>query len=943
MRGLHGDLREVALRSHDRLRGLIDFSRAVKPQGGGDRSIQPVVYRHGSAGILLRRTYRNCLVFNPFHFSDGKEIVAQQAVMIRHHCSVLNGGTTAFVDVTDPQKEGYRLLDGKDGAEILAAMVQLSKSRFAGEFRPHVYDTWIALKDQLSVLKDRYVESVYLDQALWFLSENLGAERPDPEAETVRGAFRESEREVLETCNAHVLWRENDTPGGLLQKQILLSTVKSQLSKTDALLDAQRSLRKALRARSRLREVKVPGGQMKYGLSQSIHPVHGYMYKRLMPFVKEAGMETCATSVLFYYNDATEGGLAFEKARLAGIEKRCAAVGVEYAPQCFGSLPHSLVAKYKEIENGRTGWDLLKGEPVNSIPWTKKMYVTPVFSAAFRDPEYLPWLERRGRHYGAAKCIKVLSIGGEGLLHERDAYSPSVVRLYQDWLKARHGTIAVLNDRWNTTHGSFEDVDAPRRYPVTQPERANWYGWCNFRAEKVTDYFGTVYKTLKRVAPGKRISSCMNQASAAGGLDYYAFCQHQDVAGFHNTPTNRAWYCPGLAGKGKRGMNTETKSINTSAYPWRGGGERAKQFSIRYDTLRFFASGVTEVHEFTWGGDGLGQRDGFLNLSGAEIKHFNRWKDRWEGVSGGEHARDWAQVGLYWSYASKVQLGFPQKNFYLAYRMMDRWNALLDALHVPFETVPRQKVKAGQIGHLKLIVLPQDTYLERDVAEKLLTYVKQGGSLLLVGESGRYDECGNKLDLFFQQAGVVYIPLEPLPVLIGQRTYPTSALRTDHEAEEELHVIGYSVFIRNEQEALIRYDDETPALVRAPMGKGRVYFLGFPLSDAAEVLKMSFSNDDLVHQVMRLVLGEMEITAPISGEDPNVKINTWKGEDGWHFAIMQNRSAEDKVATFSIPGTVRELVEMNDRVAVKKTESGGRTVFSLPLIKAGARVVAWRK
>ena len=214
---------------------------------------------------------------------------------------------------------------------------------------------------------------------------------------------------------------------------------------------------------------------------------------------------------------------------------------------------------------------------------------------------------------------------------------------------------------------------------------------------------------------------------------------------------------------------------------------------------------------------------------------------------------------------------------------------------------------------------------------------------MLVGESGRYDEYGRKLDVFFQQAGVVYIPIEPLPVLIEQRIYPTSALRTDHDAEEEVHVIGYSVFIENGQETLISYDDETPALVRAPMGKGRVYFLGFPLSDAAEVLKMSFSNDDLVHQVMRLVLGQMKITTPISGEDPNVKINTWRGRDGWHFAIMQNRSVEDKTCTFSIPGSVRELVEMNDRVAVRKIESGGRTVFSLPLIKAGGRVVAWRK
>jgi len=51
-------------------------------------------------------------------------------------------------------------------------------------------------------------------------------------------------------------------------------------------------------------------------------------------------------------------------------------------------------------------------------------------------------------------------------------------------------------------------------------------------------------------------------------------------------------------------------------------------------------------------------------------------------------------------------------------------------------------------------------------------------------------------------------------------------------------------------------------------------------------------------------------------------------------------TAHNQVFNFTIPGPVKELVELNNRVAITKTGSGPDTIFSLPFMKAGARVVA---
>ncbi|MCJ8328665.1 MAG: beta-galactosidase [Lentisphaeria bacterium] len=941
LRGLWRTIDKPLLRSDIRLKKLIEFSRPYKPRGGGTRSIQPVVFRHGSAKMLLKRTYRNCMTFNPFFFSDGDELLAQQAVMVRHHCSVLNGGTTSFVDITNPKAQGFRLLTDADGPKILAAMVRLSKGTWPGEMKPHVYETYITLKDQLSYLKDRYIESTYLDQSITFLATNLNRQSDQEDVKNVNAKFKDLEKQVLGLSEGHALWRENDTPAALYQKEFLLASVNNMLKKVDSHLAIQGNLRKKLLAASSKKSVPLPKGEMQVGLSVCDDPLHGYMHHRMKKYIQDAGMDTYASSLFFYFNDDTAKDIAYEKARAARLEQRCKDIGYDFAPQIFGPLPHSLVNKYKDKE-GRPGWNPLKGKATKRIPWSKKMYVTPVFSDAFKDPEYRPWLKRRGEYMSKIESIKVISSGGEGLMHEYDGYSPKVIKLYQKWLKKYFGRISKLNDTWNTKHKTFDRIDSPRAYPKSQSEKANWYQWNNFRAESVTDYFATVYKEMKKGAPNKLISSCMNQASTGDGLDYYAFCKYQDKAGFHNTPTNKPWYSPGLAPKGIPGMNSETKSISPHHYPWRSGGEQAKQFSIRFDTMRFLASGVTEVQEFTWGGDGLGQSDGFLNLSGAEYKHFNRWKEKWEGVVGGEHGREWADVGLYWSFATKVQMGFPQKNFYLAFRLMDRWNAILDSLNVPFETIPRQKVKAGEINHLKLIILPQNVYLEKEVAQKLLAYVKQGGKILLVGEGGKYDEFGTEMDLFFQEAGLVYTAMEAVPVVLAKQNFPTTALRTNHDPEDGDHVVGFSTFIEAGQKTLRTYDDDTPAVVSAPIGKGQIYFLGFALSDTEEVLKGEYSRKGLVHQLIQPLLTEMKINRPITCSDPNMLINTWKGKNGWHYAIIQNRSADEKNCTMTIPGKVSSLVELNDLVTIRKKD-GADTIFSMPFMKAGARAIAWRK
>ena len=62
--------------------------------------------------------------------------------------------------------------------------------------------------------------------------------------------------------------------------------------------------------------------------------------------------------------------------------------------------------------------------------------------------------------------------------------------------------------------------------------------------------------------------------------------------------------------------------------------------------------------------------------------------------------------------------------------------------HTPFEVLSKEDIKAGKLEQYKVLVLPDVGYLDREVIEKIETYVSGGGGLVMTHKTSCTDEAG---------------------------------------------------------------------------------------------------------------------------------------------------------------------------------------------------------
>lgn len=81
----------------------------------------------------------------------------------------------------------------------------------------------------------------------------------------------------------------------------------------------------------------------------------------------------------------------------------------------------------------------------------------------------------------------------------RDSYSRP---LWTAYLEKKHGTIQVLNKRYGTSYGSFEEVPVPERaFPNEESALPAYYDWVRFNQQNVANWHRWMNDLVKRNAP----------------------------------------------------------------------------------------------------------------------------------------------------------------------------------------------------------------------------------------------------------------------------------------------------------------------------------------------------------------------------------------------------------------------------------------------------------
>lgn len=900
--------------------------RTVEARGNGARSIQTFVHRY-SRDVTGRREFREDLVRVPFGFFDPQGgFLAQQAVLVRHHCRHFRGVTTGFVDVTQGESSGHALLTSDAGAQVLNQLVRQAVAPFPGERSSSEYSQLSRLKVGLDELRREVVETEYVWRDLLLLARHASVP-----AKVVAEGRKLNTRlaSALAILDAYHELRAGPPDLAWAGYAELSARAKQSAADLGALRKRLAAVFATTRDGAGRASVQLPGGNLVYGFAST--PVRwGYRDGPMLAAMEQAGMES--------YTD-----WAFDATTLADRGGPLLSLYEFLKP-----LP-----SVKQEPWAKTGehWTL----DLASGGLSRSKRPVPVFDPVYESSEYALWLEAKASSHATERWINSRIITAEQVLRQEDAHGPGIQSSYRTFLKDRHGIILELNHRWGTTYRGFEDIESPRRFPETRAERANWFDFVDFRAKGVAG-------SLRRIADAYRLADArhaivgsLNQQGPLSGVDFFAVNEVLDRVSSHNWPTSQPWYNPGLAARpGQRGENNELKATR-AAYGWTPKSERGHQWRVRFYTLYTWAHGTVEQEEHHWGASGgarvnergsglIGEVDGHLRLPAAELGSLNRSKAAWEGFSGATAPHEWSQVGLYWSFATKSQgRGVPPHHrlgddfFINAFLLNDRWNEWLDAAHVPFETVPRQKVLREELEGLRLIIVPQQPFLERKVVDGLLAWVKEGGHLLVVGNAGRFDEYASPVDGLLGPLGIVARAAPETPLLWEGRRLTAPRLHGPHqEGRDRLHFIGAR------GETLVRDASGRVAALAVTHGKGKLVVLGFSPAGEKRVAAGRLPAGESGLAFFDRILSDAAVKRVAWGRSPQDRLAVWRGGDGWFYGVVQNFSAERRDVELMIRGQVEKIVDVTLALPLRSQRRGGNTKVVVPLLEGDGRVLAWR-
>ncbi len=209
-----------------------------------------------------------------------------------------------------------------------------------------------------------------------------------------------------------------------------------------------------------------------------------------------------------------------------------------------------------------------------------------------------------------------------------------------------------------------------------------------------------------------------------------------------------------------RGKAYSCASTNFLDYQWRFASETPHNHMLRFGQQ--IASGA-QIDYYL-----LGLLDQENSAPLEPVHAFMKWHE-----ANGEHltgTRSRARVALYHSRASEIHAGATRTGKQRGNAFRGAYRLLLEA-RVPFDFVSDERMgdadAAEMLSAYDVIVLSNVSCLSDEEARLLDGFVEQGGAIVATGETGLYDERGNRRDAF----ALASLPVERL-------THAASGLET---------------------------------------------------------------------------------------------------------------------------------------------------------------------
>ena len=446
-------------------------------------------------------------------------------------------------------------------------------------------------------------------------------------------------------------------------------------------------------------------------------------------------------------------------------------------------------------------------------------------------------VEQLARRFGHNPAVVGWQIGNE---YTEDSFDADARRQFHDWLQARYGTLAALNQHWTTAYWS-QSYDSWDEVPMGTG-RGNPGLLLDYK-EFVTDTWRSFQRNqldvLRRtVDPRQFITTNLGGLGWADRFDRHAIAADLDLISW-DTYVGQGHVDPYRIGathdlvRGWKQKDFWVMEMQPGSVDWAGVSNSLDRGETRAMVWEAVGHGADCVAFWQWraGLNGQEQYHGALvGPDGTPLPFYAEARQTADELT--RAGPDFAgtapvsQVAILHDYASRWAVDFhPQSNRYDQIDvLLGYYRALRDvtqSVDIVDPTVP--------LDAYKLIAAPSLNVISPELARRLAAYVEHGGHLVLGPRSGMKDAY-NALNPERQPG--------PLAATLGGRVEQFYALLDDVPVSGAWGAGHAAIWAERlstaapDTQVLLRYGsangwlDGQPAAITRPVGRGTITYLG---------------------------------------------------------------------------------------------------------------------
>ena len=441
-------------------------------------------------------------------------------------------------------------------------------------------------------------------------------------------------------------------------------------------------------------------------------------------------------------------------------------------------------------------------------------------------------------------------------------FCDGTLAMWRDWLRERHGKIETLNRIWGTAFGGFGEVTLPEMEVKEEMNRAKWYDFARFNCRRFTDYLKWSRAELRRHAP---------EALTCTGAPFYMMSAQMGWAGIDTELINEAMdvvlneaHPSTLPTDVLMGMNPKRALLQDPEYH----GDIAH-------VMAHFLHGDGFMQMWWWPKDASYieqkrpesfylsdvMRSPAIPLDDVALVMRNALDLRRLSSHIVQFHQRTAPMAILYSHDSMLQLPpslrqSRQGPHLFAMQTVYNGTLYLDAFT---RIATERQIDRGELEHVRVLILPAVEYQNAGTVARILNWVESGGTLVMTPNTWLGDEYARNAD-YLSRLGVTVAGMampgvrvtEARPDIEREGGFimgAVSEVELEDVPKADLDVLPIGPFagrrlslqgwgvqqklssVAEGAEALARFADGAPALLRIPCGQGEVYYLATPLTE----------------------------------------------------------------------------------------------------------------